>query len=334
MFVLGIESSCDETAAAVVKDGQEILSNIILSQTDLHKNYGGVFPELACRRHLDFMLPVIQEALDVAGVEPDLIAVTQGPGLIGALIMGINAGGGLSMGWDIPLVGVNHVDAHVYAASMGEEIEYPALGIVVSGGHTAMMLMQSPLEYEILGKTVDDAIGESFDKVARMLDLPYPGGPEVEKLAKNGDPKQFDFKPCRVKGRPMDFSFSGLKTKALYAIKGPGGHPDGPNIISEAQKKDVAAAFQLAAIESIVYKGIEAAVNHGCRHLLLGGGVSNNALLRELFVSQAPPTLSLHFPKKGLCLDNAAMIAGLGYHVYQNEGAHEIGLAPLPKTMI
>jgi N6-L-threonylcarbamoyladenine synthase len=222
MIVLGIESTCDETACAIVKDGKDILSNIIHSQSEMHSPFGGVFPELACRRHVDAIIPVIRDAMMHAHVsknEIDLIAVSKGPGLIGALLIGLNVAKALSMAWDIPFIGINHVEAHLYAAIMPlESPPFPALGIVISGGHTFMVKMRGIGSYEGIGTTQDDAIGEAFDKVASLLHLPYPGGPAIEQLAKQGNPSRFSFRPANVKGRPWDFSFSGLKTNVLYAL--------------------------------------------------------------------------------------------------------------------
>jgi len=332
MNVLGIETTCDETAAALVIDGEKIVTNVIASQAEMHSPFGGVFPEMACRRHLEDILPVIEKALN--GVKPDLIAVAEKPGLIGALILGINAAKALSYAWNVPFVGVNHIEAHLYAAIMSGGVEFPAIGMIVSGGHTSLVLVKGIGVYEEIGCTVDDAIGEAFDKVAQMLGLPYPGGPEVEKLAKTGDPKAFNLCAGKVKGKPFHFSFSGLKTQVLYALKGPNSNKHSPTIINDDQKKDLAASFQLVALEDIIYKGIRAAEKFGCRHLLFGGGVSSNSLLRDLLGRHAPPTFQIHFPRRDLCLDNGAMIAGLGYHVYRASGPSKYDLIPRPKSAL
>ena len=225
MLVLGIESTCDETSCAIVKDGKAILSNIVFSQAEMHEEYGGVVPELACRRHVEVMLPVLKKALqeaDVALSEIDLIAVAHGPGLIGALLLGVNTAKSLSLALDIPYVGVNHVEAHLYAALMSQPHpgNFPYLGVVISGGHTALVKMKSYTNFELIGQTQDDALGEAFDKVAKIVDVPYPGGPNIEKLALKGDPLAYAFKPAKLKDRAFDFSFSGLKTRVLYAVKG------------------------------------------------------------------------------------------------------------------
>lgn len=315
MLTLGLESTCDETAASVVRDGHEILSNVVASQIDMHAIYGGVVPELACRKHVDVILPVVSAALEKAHIsleEIDLIAVAHGPGLIGALLIGLNAAKALSIALNKPFIGVNHVDAHLYAALMSysDPVPFPCLGVVLSGGHTSLLHMQNACQYTILGQTVDDAIGEAFDKVGKLLGLPYPAGPLIEQLAREGDPDSFPFKPGKVKGKPLDFSFSGLKTAVLYAIKGELSHRD---------KCNIAASFQQAALSDIVHKTILAAEQHGCHTVLFGGGVTNNKTLRALFAKEAPHLLPI-WPAAGLSLDNAAMIAGMGYHLFQQRG--------------
>lgn len=324
MLVLGIESSCDETAAAIVKDGREILSQCIATQIDLHQIFGGVVPELACRRHIDNIMPVIEKALKQATLtleEVDLIAVTKGPGLIGALLIGLHAAKGLAFALDKPLVGINHVEAHLYAAIMSanEPISFPCLGLVLSGGHTVLLKVNAIGCYELIGHTVDDAIGEAFDKVAKLLKLPYPGGPEIELLAKKGDANRFAFKAGNVKGFPFHFSFSGLKTAVLHMLKN--GHDHAP---------DIAASFQKTAFTDVFNKTLAASNHFGYQEVLFGGGVVNNRYLKELFLNSS---LKCHFPKPELTLDNAAMIAGLGYHIYQKNGPCDI-LTLEPKTRI
>ncbi len=320
MIVLGIESTCDETACALVRDGKEVLSNVISSQAELHNLYGGVFPELACRRHIDALIPVIKKAIEEAGVAPaeiDLVAAAKGPGLIGALLIGLNAAKSLSYAWNIPFIGVNHVEAHIYAAMMPLETPpLPALGLVVSGGHTFIVKIDEVGKYQMIGTTLDDAIGEAFDKVATLLGLSYPGGPEIEALAKQGDPSRFPFRPGRIKNHPLDFSFSGLKTNVLYTVKGQSASKDAPLIISEKEKADVAASFQETALRDVVAKTLEAAKTFECRAIYCGGGVSNNQRLRALF-SELNCPYPVYYPAKKMTLDNAAMIAGLGFHCYQ-----------------
>ncbi len=334
MLVLGIETTCDETAASVVKNGKEILSNVIATQTDLHSIYGGVYPELACRRHFELIIPMVDKALKEANVTPneiDLISVAYGPGLIGALLLGVNTAKSLSIAWNKAFIGVNHVEAHLYAAWMGcENPEFPALGVVISGGHTFLVKMESLGQYEMIGQTVDDAIGEAFDKVAVLLDLPYPGGPQIEKLARQGDPKKFPFKGGVVKGRPWDFSFSGLKTNVLYTVKGQNCDKKAPSQITEQDKPHIAAAFQEAALNDIANKALAAAEQFGCKMIFLGGGVTHNQRLRELFKSSKIP---VHWPLPGLSLDNAAMIAGLGYHLFiqRSRQGDSLDLEPKPR---
>lgn len=323
MLVLGIESTCDETAASVVRDGREILSNIVSSQIDLHAAYGGVVPELACRRHVDVLLPVIDEALSKANVtlkDIDLFAVAHGPGLVGALLLGVNAAKALSLATGKPFIGINHVEAHLYAAFMSAEQDpsFPCLGVVLSGGHTSIVKLSDVGQETILSQTVDDAVGEAFDKVAKLMDLPYPGGPCIEALAVSGDPKAYPFKPGKVKGKPLDFSFSGLKTAVLYAIKGQN-ERNGSSTLTDQEKCNIAASFQNAAFTDIVQKTILAAEQTGCTTLLFGGGVTNNKRLRQMFV-EAAPHLNQLWPSAGLSLDNAAMIAGLGYHNFLRKG--------------
>lgn len=334
MFVLGIESTCDETACSVVKGGREILSNVVASQVDLHKLYGGVFPELAARRHLDVLLPVIREALFSAEIKPsqlDLIAVAKGPGLIGPLIIGLNAAKALSLGWNKPFVGVNHVEAHLFAALMHElSHKLPALGIVLSGGHSFLVKITTVGTYELLGTTVDDALGEAYDKVASLLGIPYPGGPALEFLAKTGDPTRYPFKAGRVKGHPLDFSFSGIKTNVLYTLKGQSCSKEDPVTLPEYERPHVAAGFQEAVLNDVVTKALLAASRFDCKAIYVGGGVSNNRRLRELLTLKAAP-LPVIFPPQGLSLDNAAMIAGLGTYVYKKEGPSTLALEPMTR---
>jgi len=319
MLVLGIESTCDETAVAIVKDGREIISNVISSQIDLHREFGGVVPELACRRHVDIMIPVLKETLEKANLELkdiDLIAVARGPGLIGAILIGLNTAKALSFALNKPFIGINHIEAHLYAAIMSHEkpILFPAIGSVLSGGHTVIVLINELGSYQLIGQTVDDAVGEAFDKVAKILNLPYPGGPEIEALALKGNPKKYPFKSGVVKANPYNFSFSGLKTAVLYAVRGQNASvTDTPLPLELCQ--DVAASFQRAAFSGIVSKTLQAAKEYGCQEIIFGGGVTNNQLLRKLF-NEASQDVSYVWPAVGLSLDNAAMIAGLGYQKF------------------
>ena len=334
MLVLGIESTCDETAVAVVKDGKEILSNLVSSQIDLHQQFGGVVPELACRRHVEVFLPLIKEAIQQAKVSLDeinLIAVAHGPGLIGALLIGLNAAKALGLALNKPFIGVNHIEAHLYAAIMcqKEPVSFPALGVILSGGHTSLVHIEAIGKYATISQTVDDAIGEAFDKVAKLLGLPYPGGPVIESLAKKGDPHTFPLKPGKVKTHPLHFSFSGLKTAVLYALKGQ--NAESAIVLTEKIKCDMAASFQRAAFQDILEKTKAAAKSKNLTRILFGGGVTNSLTLRKLFAEEAAE-FDQFFPTQDLSLDNAAMIAGLGYHTYQRKGSGDsLDLDPLTR---
>ncbi len=319
MLVLGIETSCDETACAVVRDGRDLLSNAVSSQADLHALYGGVYPELACRRHLDLIIPMIDQALleaEVSSEEIDLISVTQGPGLIGALLLGMHAAKALSLAWNRPFIGVNHLEAHIYSALMScESPKFPALAVVLSGGHTLMVSMERPGSYKMIGQTVDDAIGEAFDKVAVLLGLSYPGGAQIELLAQKGDPRLYSFKAGLVKNRPWDFSFSGLKTHVLYRLKGQNHNKSAVNQLSSDQYPHIAAAFQEAALQEVTGKIIAAAEQFGAKMILLGGGVTQNRRLRQLVSRE-----NVYWPLPGLECDNGAMVAALGYALFLDRG--------------
>jgi N6-L-threonylcarbamoyladenine synthase len=322
MLILGIESTCDETACALVRDGKEILSSVISSQIDLHDTFGGVVPELACRRHVDVMIPVIDQALKEAHLtldEIDAIAVAQGPGLIGALLIGLNAAKSLALALNKPLIGVNHIEAHLYAAIMSSTlpISFPCLGVVLSGGHTTLVKIEALGQYKIIGQTVDDAIGEAFDKVARILGLPYPGGPQIEALALKGSVTKHAFKTGKVKTNPFDFSFSGIKTGVLYAVKGQN-EAKTPKNLSLEEKQDIAASFQHVAFQDVIEKTLRAAELHQISTIVFGGGVTNNKELRRLFLTKTSH-LQFVWPTAGLSLDNAVMIAGLGFHNWCRE---------------
>jgi N6-L-threonylcarbamoyladenine synthase len=315
MLVLGFESTCDETGVALVEDGRKVLANVIASSADVHAKFGGVFPEFAARGHLEVLPDLTKQALKEAGKtkeDVDLIAVAMGPGLLGSLLVGMQFAKGLSIAWNKPFIGVNHVEAHLYAAIMGLEgaPPLPALGLVLSGGHTLLLKVLEVGRYERIGTTVDDAVGEAFDKVATLLDLPYPGGPHVERLAKKGNPHRFPFSAGKVKQKPLDFSFSGLKTSVLYAIKGQ--DATGGRTLSEEEKRDVAASFQEAAFQDLAAKARLAADRFDCKALLFGGGVCQNLRLKEIFQEKFPE-MPLLFPSPPLTLDNGAMIAALAY---------------------
>ncbi len=314
MHVLGIETTCDETSCAVVVDGKTILSNVIRSQVVAHSSFGGVVPELASRQHVDAIQQVCTSALVEAGCslfDIDVIAVAKGPGLIGALLVGITFAKSLAWALQKPLVGVNHVEAHLYAAMM--QVDTPidrALGMVLSGSHTSIVSINGVGKYRLLAETIDDAIGESFDKVAKILHLGYPGGPIIEKLALQGDPERFHFKAGHVKDSPLDFSFSGIKTAVLYTVQKMG-------VLTEQDKADIAAGFQRAVFQDVCNKLEKQRKKSPSAPLFFGGGVTQNNALRALLQAHFGP--ECHFPRRDLCLDNAAMIAGLGYHVFQAE---------------
>ncbi|USB81614.1 tRNA (adenosine(37)-N6)-threonylcarbamoyltransferase complex transferase subunit TsaD [Chlamydia psittaci] len=319
MLTLGLESSCDETACALVDANAKIVANVVSSQQD-HVSYGGIVPELASRAHLQVFPSVVQSALKESGVsleDIDLFAVTHTPGLIGSLAIGVNFAKGLAVGCQKPIIGVNHVEAHLYAAYMeASSVEFPALGLVVSGAHTAIFLMEDPLTYKLIGKSRDDAIGETFDKVARFLGLPYPGGALIEQLAVHGCESSYPFSPSKVPG--YDLSFSGLKTAVLYAIKGNNSNHRTPLPgLSESQKNNISASFQKAAFTSIVQKLPNIVKKFSCRSILVGGGVANNKYFQSLLKNTLD--LPLYFPSSKLCTDNAAMIAGLGRELFLSE---------------
>lgn len=324
-LILGIETSCDETAAAVVADGRRILSNVVASQVELHRKYGGVFPEVAARQHIVTLLPVIEEALRTAGVGWDAlaaVAVTRGPGLAGSLLVGVNAAKGIAWARGLPLIGVNHLEGHVYSNWLEAEGNrpdktFPVLVLIVSGGHTELVVMRDHGCYERLGGTVDDAAGEAFDKVARLLGLGYPGGPAIQQAAADGDPTAFAF-PRAWLPDTYDFSFSGLKTAVLRAVqqlerdetaagrKLVPGNPLPPQVVA-----DLAASFQQAVVDVLVGKTLRAAADVGATEICLCGGVAANQALREAMRREAPLPVSI--PPLSLCTDNAAMIAAAGY---------------------
>ena len=333
MLILGLETTCDETGCSIVRDGVDILSNTVTTQIDLHEEYGGVVPELACRRHIDMIIPVVDQCLKEANVklsEIDLVAVAQGPGLIGALLIGLNVAKALSWSIQKPIIAVNHIEAHLYASLMSnaKPISFPCLGVVISGGHTAIVLIKDIGTYELIGHTVDDAIGEAFDKVAKLMGLNYPGGPQIEALARGGNPLRYPLKAGRVKTNPFDFSFSGLKTGVLYTAKGQSASHDSPLLLSESDKKDLAASFQHVAFTDIIKKSLVAAEKYQCNTILLGGGVTCNKRLKEMF-AEANSEIEYYWPAAGLSLDNAAMIAGLGYQKFVRKGPDDLNIEAL-----
>lgn len=333
--ILGIETSCDETAASVVDSGQRILSNSVASQIDIHAQYGGVFPEIASRQHVIKIYPIIEQSLQAAHTtlaDVDAIAVTRGPGLPGSLVVGLNTAKGLALSNGLPLIGINHLEGHIYSAwiasenqEQGSEPKFPLLALIVSGGHTELTLMKDHLDYQPLGGTLDDAAGEAFDKVARLLGLGYPGGPEIEKAAEAGNPRAFDY-PRAWLPDSWDFSFSGLKTAVLRSAR----HLEEGNFPLPVQ--DMAASFQAAVVEVLVEKTLSAAQEFGAKEILVAGGVSANKSLRETFQNKSK--YPVHIPPIELCTDNAAMVAGAGYYRFIEGQIDDLDIDVLPNWPI
>ncbi len=322
MIVLGIETSCDETAAAVLRNGREILSNVVYSQIALHRPYGGVVPELASRRHLDKIVPVVDEALDQAKVhlsEVDGIAVTRGPGLVGALLVGLCFAKSLSAVVRVPLLGINHIEGHICSIFLERKVPFPFLSLTVSGGHTSLFLVKEIGAYEVLGQTRDDAAGEAFDKVAKLLNLGYPGGGIIESLAEKGNPR-IRFPRAIPSADSLDFSFSGIKTAVVNYVKG------FTATLEEAKGwslEDIAASFQEAVVDMLIKKVVQAQRKYRTERLVLAGGVVANGYLRRRFREMAREQgVDLQIPSPHLCTDNAAMIAWVGNH-YLERGRHD-----------
>ncbi|KJF16267.1 MULTISPECIES: tRNA (adenosine(37)-N6)-threonylcarbamoyltransferase complex transferase subunit TsaD [Acidithrix] len=321
-LILGIETSCDDTALGVVDSGGIVLSSVIASQIDIHSNFGGVVPELASRAHEAVIIEVLERVLKEAGLNAqscglDAIAVTKGPGLAGSLMVGVAVAKALSLGWRIPLIGVNHLEGHIFALSLeGRLMHFPMAVLVVSGGHTMIVRVNSLGSYEILGETLDDAAGEAFDKVARFMGLGFPGGPEIEKVATNGDPSAIRFPIAKV-DRRFDFSFSGPKTAVVNYLR------SNPGVSVE----DVAASFQASIVETLVAKTMDAAISTNCVSIGLSGGVGANSLLRErLLAAGSVAGLEVVLPAKVNCTDNGAMIAQAGRFRLETFGADDYGL--------
>lgn len=342
-LILGIETSCDETAAAVVRGGRCVLSNVIASQHELHAKYAGVVPEIASRAHLERILPVVREALAEAGVELvgiDAVAVGHRPGLIGSLLVGVSAAKALAWSLGRPLVGVDHLLAHLFSPALEDEpVEYPAVGLVVSGGHSNLYRLASALDVEPLGRTIDDAIGEAYDKAATILELGFPGGPAIDRLAREGDDRAHEFPVARLGPDRLDFSFSGLKTALLYAVRGMPETRDGETVhprdardLTRREKADFAASFQRAAVEAVMLK-VRRALERtpDARQVLVGGGVSANSRLRAELDALARETgRRVRVPKPEYCLDNAAMIAGLAAERFRRGEFDDLDLAARP----
>lgn len=332
-LILGIESSCDETAAAVVKNGREVLSNVINTQIDLHKKYGGVVPEIASRKHIENIDAVVEEALVKAGVtidNIDAVAVTYGPGLVGALLVGVSFAKGYSYAAHKPLVPVHHIKGHIMANFIAhKELEPPFVCLVASGGHSHIVLVEDYTEFKILGRTRDDAAGEAFDKIARVIGLGYPGGPKVDKLAKEGNPEAVKFPRVRIDKDSLDFSFSGVKTAVINYL-----HKQEQTGI-EVNKADIAASFQAAVTDVLVEHTIEAAEKYNIITIAIAGGVAANSELREKMTREAgKKNISVLFPPPVLCTDNAAMIACAGYYSYLKGITAEQDLNAVPYLSI
>lgn len=317
--ILGIETSCDETSAAVVDDGRAVRSNIVASQVDLHRKYGGVVPEIASRAHVECLDAVIPEAMAHAKCRPehiDAVAVTYRPGLVGSLLVGVTAAKTLSWVWDKPLVAVDHVLAHAYSPALGlDRAPWPAVALIASGGHSSLYRVDDFEHIERLGATTDDAAGEAFDKVASILGLGYPGGPEIERLARDGDPKAIDFPRTLLGKGSLEFSFSGIKTAVLYHVHGHGKTSGGLDRLSPQNLADIAASFQAAVVDMLVIKTMRAVDQTGVDGVVLGGGVAANSVLRQSLTDACSERgLTFHAAEMEYCQDNAAMIAALGYH--------------------
>jgi len=325
MKILGIETTCDETSASIVEDGREILSNIVATQFEFHREYAGVVPEIASRRHLEVINYVVEGALKESGLgfsAVDAVAVAHYPGLIGSLLVGLTVAKTMSFALRVPLIGVNHIEAHLYSVHFTNQVEYPIIGLIISGGHTLLLVSKRIGNYEIRGGTVDDAIGEAFDKVSKHLGLGYPGGPAIENVSRRGDERAYRFPRVVLRGNAdrYNFSYSGLKNAVINQrdrFLAPG---------CESSVENIAASFQAAATDVLLVKARRAARDFGIRRVALAGGVAINTRIREIFGKEEE--LSVYFPARNLTQDNAAMIAGLAYHKYRESGASGLDLEP------
>jgi N6-L-threonylcarbamoyladenine synthase len=322
--IMGIETSCDETAVAVVTAGHQVRSNVVATQFDVHAKYGGVVPELASRAHIENLDACVAEALAQAGAgrsDIDAIAVSNRPGLVGCVLIGLTAAKTLALAWDKPLIGVNHVHAHACSAAIelpANQPPWPAVALVVSGGHTSLYCVRGPFDVELLGSTIDDAAGEAFDKVASILNLGFPGGPILERTAANGNPRAYDFPRTMLARESLDFSFSGLKTAVLYTVHGPGKTTGGLERLNPQQIADIAASFQAAASEVLVAKTMQAVATTGVKTVVVGGGVAANKALRTGLTDACHNRgITLHLTPMRYCTDNGAMIAYMGHEHFR-----------------
>lgn len=327
-FILGIETSCDETAASIVKNGKEIVANVVASQIDSHKRFGGVVPEIASRHHVEQVTIVLEEVMTQASMsfkDLDAIAVTEGPGLVGALLIGVNAAKALSFAHQIPLVGVHHIAGHIYANQLVDELEFPCLALVVSGGHTELVLMKEHGSFEVIGETLDDAAGEAYDKVARTMGLPYPGGPHIDRLAHEGEPT-IKLPRAWLEEGSYHFSFSGLKSAVINTLHN--ASQKGETIAPE----NLAASFQASVIEVLVGKTLKAAEAYGVKQVVLAGGVAANKGLREALTSAFTklPDVKVIIPPLSLCTDNAAMIAAAGTVAFEKGSRGDMAMNGQP----
>ena len=326
--VLAIETSCDETAASIVMGGNDVLSSIVSSQIDIHARFGGVVPEVASRAHLESIVPVIDAAIAEAGILPsriDAVAATAGPGLIGALLVGVSAAKSLALVWNKPFIGVNHLEAHLYAGLLDDPtLEFPLVVLLVSGGHTMIIHMKGHGDYTVLGRTIDDAAGEAYDKVARYLDLGYPGGPVIDRIASEGNPHAVEF-PRAMMHDGLDVSFSGLKTSVINHVRK---NPEMSNV-------DIAASFQAAVVDVLCAKTIKAAQQVGAQGIVLGGGVSANSFLRsEMSRRGGEAGFKVALPSRAMCTDNAAMIAAAAWHRLKSDGPRELDCGAYPNLKL
>lgn len=326
--VLAIETSCDETAASVVMGGNDVLSSIVSSQIDIHARFGGVVPEVASRAHLESIVPVIDAAIAEAGIMPtriDAVAATAGPGLIGALLVGVSAAKSLALVWDKPFIGINHLEAHLYAGLLDDPtLEFPLVVLLVSGGHTMIIHMKDHGDYTVLGRTIDDAAGEAYDKVARYLDLGYPGGPVIDRIASEGNSHAVEF-PRAMMHDGLDVSFSGLKTSVINHVRR---NPEMSNV-------DIAASFQAAVVDVLCAKTIKAAQQVGAKGIVLGGGVSANSFLRsEMSRRGAEAGFKVALPSRAMCTDNAAMIAAAAWHRLKSDGPRDLDCGAYPNLKL